>query len=99
MNAPSQLALDLSAPRRWGGRRAGAGRKPGLRPRVPHLRRDAGTAHTPCHVTLRVRRGLPSLRLAGVVRELERSFRAARERGAFRLVHYSIQREHLHLLV
>jgi REP element-mobilizing transposase RayT len=50
-------------------------------------------------VTLRVRRGLPSLRLSGVVRELERSFRAARGRRAFRLVHYSIQRDHVHLLV
>jgi REP element-mobilizing transposase RayT len=46
-----------------------------------------------------MRRGLPSLRLPALVRELERAFRAARERGAFRLVHYSLQRDHVHLLV
>jgi REP element-mobilizing transposase RayT len=99
IGATAQLELDLPAPRRWGGRRAGAGRKPGPRPRVPHLRRDAISAHTPCHVTLRMRRGLPSLRLPALVRELERSFRAARGRDAFRLVHYSIQRDHVHLVV
>lgn len=95
----SQLQLGLPALRRWGGHRPGAGRKPGPRRRVPHLRREVGSARTPYHVTLRVRHGLPSLRLPGVVRELERTFRAASDRGAFRLVHYSIQRDHVHLVV
>lgn len=85
--------------RRWGGRRPGAGRKPGLRPRVPHLRRASFAASTPCHVTLRARRDLPSLRNPRLVREIERSFRAACEGRRFQLVHYSIQRDHLHLLV
>jgi REP element-mobilizing transposase RayT len=34
-----------------------------------------------------------------LVRELQRSLRAACEQGHFRVVHYSIQRTHLHLLV
>jgi REP element-mobilizing transposase RayT len=34
-----------------------------------------------------------------VVAEIERSWRRARERGRFRLVHYSIQRDHVHLIV
>jgi REP element-mobilizing transposase RayT len=50
-------------------------------------------------VTLKVRRGLPSLRAVKLVRELERSFAVACERGRFRLVHYSIQNDHLHALV
>jgi REP element-mobilizing transposase RayT len=50
-------------------------------------------------VTIRVRSGVPSLRCGRLVRELEASFRSARERGRFRLVHYSIQTNHLHLLV
>jgi REP element-mobilizing transposase RayT len=50
-------------------------------------------------VTLHVRRGLPSLRSVALVRELERSFRAACERGRFRLTTYSIQSDHLHLIV
>jgi REP element-mobilizing transposase RayT len=34
-----------------------------------------------------------------LVREVEASFRRACERGRFRLVHYSIQTNHLHLIV
>lgn len=34
-----------------------------------------------------------------MVRAVERSFRAACERGSFRLVQYSIQRDHVHMLV
>jgi REP element-mobilizing transposase RayT len=34
-----------------------------------------------------------------LVRELERSFAAACERGRFRLTHYSIQNDHVHLIV
>jgi REP element-mobilizing transposase RayT len=50
-------------------------------------------------VTLRVLSGLPSLRKRRVAAELERSLREACERGEFRVVHYSVQRDHLHLLV
>jgi hypothetical protein len=50
-------------------------------------------------VTVRVLRGLPSLRSRCFLRELRPSFRAACERSGFRLVHYSVQRNHLHLLV
>jgi len=99
VDSVSQLELALPAPRRWGGRRAGAGRRPGPRPLVPHLRRAGFSAHTPVHVTLRLRRGLPSLRQPRLVREVERSFRAAAEQGRFRVVHYSLQRDHVHLLV
>jgi hypothetical protein len=45
----------------------------------------------PCHVTLKVRPGLPSLRDRGVVRAVESAFRRGCERGDFRLVHYSLQ--------
>jgi hypothetical protein len=47
-------------------------------------------------VTLKVRSGLPSLRTVRLVRELERSFAAACERGRFRLAHYSIPNDHVH---
>jgi REP element-mobilizing transposase RayT len=51
------------------------------------------------HVTLKVRPGLPSLRAAALVRELRRSFGRACERRSFRLVHYSIQTDHVHAIV
>jgi REP element-mobilizing transposase RayT len=94
-----QLALDLRDASRWGGRRAGAGRKRGPNPRDPHRMRAGHASRFPCHVTLKVRRGLPSLRTVRLVRELERSFAVACERGRFRVAHYSIQSDHVHLIV
>ena len=94
-----QLDLDLRDAPRWGGRRAGAGRKCGPSPRHDHRARAPLAARFPCHVTLKVRRGLPSLRSVKLVRELERSFAAACDRGRFRVVHYSVQNDHLHAIV
>ena len=53
----------------------------------------------PCHVTLRLRPGLPSLRTRRFLSELRPSLRKACERRAFRVIHYSVQTNHLHLLV
>ncbi|MBW2274332.1 MAG: transposase [Deltaproteobacteria bacterium] len=53
----------------------------------------------PVHVTLRVRTGIPSLRRRRLVQALRKTFAAACDRGDFRLVHHSIQRNHLHLIV
>jgi len=95
----AQLDLDLQPTSRWGGARAGAGRKPGPRRRDPHRSRAPLAARHPCHVTLRVRRDVPSLRSRRFVAEIEHSLRAACERGRFRLVHYSFQWDHAHLIV
>ncbi|MGH7289232.1 MAG: transposase [Myxococcota bacterium] len=83
----------------WGGRRDGAGRKPGPERRIPHTKRPPLAARHPCHVTLRIATGVPSLRCRRFVRDIERSFREACDRGRFRLLHYSVQTNHLHLLV
>ena len=64
-----------------------------------HRSRKPFLASQPCLITLKVVRGLPSLRKRRLVREIEAAFRAGRERAGFRLVHYSIQRNHAHLLV
>lgn len=53
----------------------------------------------PAHVTLRLRSGLPSLRSGPIVAEIARVFRVARARPGFRLVHYSLQSNHAHLVV
>ena len=94
-----QLQLVLDSPSRWGGARRGAGRKPGLSRRDPHRRRAPLASGHPCHVTLKVRTGVPSLRNAKLVGELERSWRKVCERCRFRLVHYSIQGDHVHMIV
>ena len=83
----------------WGGRRPGAGRKAGPNPAVRHLSREKFAGRFPCHVTLKVRRDLPNLRTGRTLREIERSFVEGRERGDFRVVHYSIQSDHAHFVV
>jgi len=50
-------------------------------------------------VTLKVQKGLPSLRTKRVVREIEQALAPACERGSFRIVHYSIQSDHGHFIV
>ena len=83
-----------------GGPREGAGRpRASANPPVHHVRRPPVPRDCPSHVTLRLRRGLPALRTRGFLRELRASLRVACERRGFRVVHYSVQRNHLHLLV
>ena len=94
--ATEQLELDRV---RHGGRRPDAGRKPGPNPRIRHRSRERFTALLPCHVTIRVRTDVPSLRTVRFVREVERSFASACERGSFRLIQYSLQGNHAHLIV
>ena len=91
-----QCALEF---RTWGGARAGAGRKPkGRRAGVSHLRRPAHARRHPLHLTLRVRREVAALREWELFVEVRRALAAGRERFGFRLVHFSVQRDHLHLL-
>lgn len=84
--------------RTWGGKRPGAGR-PAARPgATPHVRREALASRFPVHVTLSVEKTLPSLRSPALFRVVEKALRLGRQRKGFRLVHYSVQGHHLHLL-
>ncbi len=82
-----------------GGPRRGAGRKAGPRPIVHHVRRERASCATPALVTLRVRAGCPSLRSRRFVFAIRAAFVEVCERPGFRIAHYSIQRDHLHLVV
>ena len=87
-------------PNGWGGVRRGAGRKPkGAVAGVSHRTRPALAARFPVHVTMKVREGLPSLRRPQEFAALRGAIAAGCERGGFRLVHFSVQSNHLHLLV
>ena len=99
MSRTKQLALDLREPSGWGGRRPGAGRKPAPDARTLHRSREDFDARQACQVTLKTRPGVPSLRSVRLVRELEFSFAKLRRRRDFRLVHYSLQGDHAHLIV
>jgi putative transposase len=91
-----QLTLSLPT---WGGRRKGAGRKgAGRRAGMPHVARPEHAQRHPVHLTLRAGRGLTSLRKQVVFMELRRSISQA-SRTWFRIVHFSVQSDHVHLVV
>jgi len=95
-----QLALDLPEAPRWGGPRAGAGRKPsGVEAGVSHRRELRVTRHTPIHVTLRARSHVWNLRSRRGHRAVEEALRGVHGRPGFRVVHFSVQGNHVHLVV
>lgn len=90
----------------WGGARAGAGRPRKLgRPNVPHRTRPEHRKAWPVLVTLRTR--FRSLRCQFVYPTVRGAIAASNRAGAthqpnaesFRVCEYSVQEEHLHLLV
>ena len=84
----------------WGGLRDRAGRKPnGDRAGVRHARREQVNGREPAHVTVKLRGGMPSLRTMEVDGVLRGAFEKGCERFGFRLVHYSVQQDHIHMLV
>ena len=88
-----------------GGPRVGAGRKlrAGARPSVPHRPRPKHFGRHPVLVTLRARRGLPSLRAELVSHMLRRILHGQRQgrrySKVFQVVEFTIQDDHLHLIV
>ena len=94
--AMKQLAMKF---RSCGGKRKHAGRKPkGARSGVPHLPRKH-PRQTAALVTMRVRDGLPSLRSPRTFRAIASALRKGKERFGLRVIHFTVQGNHLHLLV
>ena len=91
-----QLELDWKT---WGGPSKGAGRPRIVRSRVPHRQREALSSREPLHLTTKLRAGLPSLRRRRETRTVLGVFRERCESAGFRLVHFSVQSNHLHLIV
>ena len=82
-----------------GGARKGAGRKPsGERAGVPHAPRALLQARFPVHVTWRMAPAVWNLRSRRCFGRLQRAFYSA-SRNGFKLVHFSVQGNHLHLIV
>src|SRR5262245_30695530 len=95
-NSP-QLML---AARARGGYRAGAGRpRKRAEDRKGHHPRPALAARFPVHATLKVRRDVAHLRRRECFAVLRRCFTRGKDRFGFRLVHFTVQGNHLHLLV
>src|ERR1700704_1842265 len=93
---PEQLALF----KKRGGKRRGAGRKPkGRRAGSPHRARPQLKPRYPVHVVLRAIGAVGSLRRRSTYQAIREATLTTARREDFRIVHVSIQRTHVHLLV
>jgi REP element-mobilizing transposase RayT len=99
-NASAAVQLEMGFSPGRGGRRVGAGRPPRSgRRQVPHRSRPLHRAAHPVHVTLRtVSRSLRTQFVFPTVRNAIAAANRAKP-GRFRVVHFSIQGNHLHLIV
>jgi REP element-mobilizing transposase RayT len=86
--------------RTWGGKRKRAGRKQvNERKSQPHRTRDAVTPNMAILVTLRVAQSVRRMRRRDAYRAIRRAMLVVLARIDFRIVHLSIQANHVHLLV
>jgi len=93
---PEQLALF----KKRGGKRRGAGRPPkGTRAGSPHKERPYLHARYPVHIVLRAVSAVGNLRRRRVYQAIRQATLTTARREDFRIVHLSIQRTHVHLLV
>jgi putative transposase len=92
-----QLSLELPT---WGGKRKNSGRKraPGVRATLPHRKRAKLRRGEPLHTTLRAMRDVRALRGGRVFGAIKGAIRLA-TRPFFRVVHFSVQNDHIHLIV
>src|SRR5262245_18137212 len=85
---------------RRGGKRRGAGRKPaGPRAGEGHAARPDFKAYHPMHVVMRVVPEVRSLRRRKIYKAVRDATITAALRERIRIVHVSLQRSHVHLLV
>ena len=92
--------LDKNGQRR-GGNRPGAGRPPkGPRSSERHETRKVFKRGEPVHVSMRVAADIGSLRKRSIMRAVhEATIIVTRHEARFRIVHLSLQRTHIHLIV
>ncbi|MBL8898622.1 MAG: transposase [Planctomycetes bacterium] len=92
-----QLEFDF---RQHGGKRKGAGRKPkNAEAGMPHRQRAKKKRGQPLLITVRLADGLPSLRRGGALKLVLAALSASSDRHGMRIIHYSVQSNHLHFLV
>jgi putative transposase len=86
--------------RTWGGRRKGAGRPPkGGKAGVPHVTRPVLAERFPVHVTWRMDKAVWNLRTRRCFGVMQRAMFAGAAKSGFRLVHYAVMGNHVHLIV
>lgn len=93
----SESQLSFKTVNGWGGKRRGAGR-PNKSGCVGHGKREKVDFRKPLHLTIKVRHSKWNLRSGEVFAQFKVSAARAREFG-LRILHFSILRDHLHLVV
>ena len=94
-----QLELGRRRSKR-GGWRKGAGRKPaGVEAGAPHVRRQRIERRLPVHVTVRMARHVYNLRSQRAFSIVGRAIAAAADRFGVRIIEFSVQANHMHLVV
>jgi putative transposase len=100
VSAPEVEQLVLFTEKKRGGKRRGAGRPAkGERAGERHERRPVHDARNPVHVVLRTVKAVGNLRRRRVYQAIREAMRVVARREDFRIVHLSIQRTHVHLLI
>src|SRR6476469_7578275 len=97
--AVEQLLLIEPTPRVRRKRKPARGRPKSDDSGVSHLEREEISRHHPVHGSLHTVNGVGSLRRQRMIGALEEAFRIAKLRFGMRVVHYSVQGNHVHLLV
>ena len=83
----------------WGGKRKGAGRPKSKNRKGPeHRSRKRFRRGQPIHVTLRTGISGVNMRVPALFSKVKAILRSAGDRFRTRLVHFSVQRNHLHLI-
>ena len=95
--APIQRVMSFGR----GGFRPGAGRKRSKhrRRKVPHRPRKVLASRYPVHCTLKIRRDVRSLRMKKRIQILRHAFVASCSKEHFRIIDWSVQGDHIHLIV
>ena len=84
----------------WGGAREGAGKKrKRWREGAPHRRRVSPMRWSPHHVTLSLKKDCPSLRTNPTFFFALQVFQEDKKRPGFRLLAWTLQRNHIHMIV
>src|SRR4051812_20515085 len=97
MRRRQAVQLELRA-RTWGGKRKGGGR-PRTTGWVSRKARPAFPKRYPLHITLRLKRDVANLRTDDRFAEIQRAFLGGYEQFGMRMVEFSVQDNHLHLVV
>jgi putative transposase len=90
------VQLELRA-RTWGGKRKGGGR-PRTTSWVSRKPRPEFPKRYPLHITLRIRRDVGSVRSDECFAEIQRAFLRGHEQFGMRMVEFSVQPDHIHLV-